>query len=126
VWESDAPLWWGLNDIIGWIDVRLSVRSREFQISLFLPTKRISRKLRNKAYFSHVRESIKLPDRSTNEELRDMLIGGVEKVAADRRLRRKYFDIARWQRLLRHLDLIGIIRETAKADIELLIKEETP
>lgn len=122
VWEREAPLWWGLNDIIGWIDVRLCVRAREFQISVFLPTKRISRVFQNKAYFCHFQESIKLPGRSTNAELRKVLIKGVEKVAADRRLRRRYLNLGGWRSLVQYLDLIGLIRVTAEADIELLME----
>ncbi len=124
IWERESPLWWGLNDIIGWIDVRVCVRNREFQISLFLPTKRISKKLRTKVYFCHLRQIIAIPDRSTNEELRTALIQCVEKVAADKRLRGRYIDLACWRRIVCHLDLIGIIRETAEADTELLLKEQ--
>lgn len=125
-WERKAPLWWGLNDIIGWIDVRICVRDHEFQISLFLPTKRISKRLKNKHYFCHSRQTIALPDRATNEELRVKLINCVEKMAADKNLTKRYIDLASWRRLVRHFDLIGAIRETAEEDMKFLLKEQKP
>lgn len=122
-WEREAPSWWGLNDIIGWIDVRVCVRKREIQVSLFVPTKRISRQLRDKVYFCRRQECISLPERSTNEELRNSLMSVVETMAADPTIRRRYVDLVNWRRRLRHTDLIGIIREAADADMQMLVKK---
>lgn len=123
VWERGAPAWWGLNDVIGWIDVRLCVRRREFHLSLFLPTKQISRRLKNKIYKGESFEVISIPDPSTNKKLRSTLIHSVERLASDARLKRRYIDLVSWRRLVRSMDLVGLIRETAKEDMEMLSKK---
>lgn len=117
-WEREAPPWWGLNDIIGWIDVRLSVREREIWVSLFVPDKRISRNLKEKVYSCRLQERVTLPNRSTNEKLSSDLIGAVERVAAAPVIRGRCADLASWRRCVRHTDLIGIIHDTANAYLE--------
>ena len=123
-WERKCPLWWGLNDIIGWIDVRVCAREREFQVSLFLPTKRISKRLKDKQYFCHSRQTIALGERATNRELRTTLINCVEEISADKKLTKRHIDLARWRRLVHHFDIVGVIREAAEVDIKLLSKEQ--
>lgn len=73
VWNATGlkPYWWGVNDVVGFIDIRVCVRSRQLQAALFLPHKQISRRLKHKEPFVFQRkESIALGDRATNEELR--------------------------------------------------------
>jgi hypothetical protein len=117
IWYSEHPYWWGLTDIVGWIDVRACVRSREIQASLFLPTKRISRQLKDKRYVLRRKETVSLSEDVTNEQLQESLIQAVETICEDDRTKRLYVDLDQWRRLVRHTDLKGIIREATEEDL---------
>jgi len=123
-WERKSPLWWGLNDIIGWIDVRVCVREGEFQISLFLPTKRISKILKDKQYYCYQRKTIALPDKATNRKLRTLLINGIEDISTLNKLNKMHIDLERCRRLANNLDIVTVIKETVEEDIKLLSKEQ--
>jgi hypothetical protein len=118
LWDSGHPYWWGLNDVVGWIDIRACVRSKELQVSLFLPTKRISRNLKNKTYVFRRKETVPLSPQATNESLQKSVIQAVEAIVGDNRLKGRYVDLHQWYRLVRHTDLIAIIREAASEDSE--------
>ena len=123
IWSDSHPYWWGLNDIVGWIDIRVCVRSRGIQVALFLPTKRVSRRLKDKRYVFRRRETISLSQHATNEQLRESLIEAVETIRNDERIKTRYVDLHQWCRLVRHTDLIGIIREAAEEDLECILAE---
>jgi hypothetical protein len=124
IWDSGHPYWWGFNDIVGWIDVRACVRSQEIQVSLFLPSKRVSRKLKDKRFVFRRREVVALPQVTTNEQLRKGVFEAVEVIRGDDRIKKRYVDLDQWRRLVRHTDLVGIIREAANEDLERSSTEE--
>lgn len=121
-WESGSPPWWGLHDIVGWIDIRLYVQTRDIRISLFLPTKKISRQLKEKTFVCRLQERIALPDHTPNPDIRKLVVAGVDKVASDRMIARFYVDLRTWRRMIEHLDMRKLIFETASevvADLSL-------
>jgi hypothetical protein len=124
IWSNGHPYWWGLNDIVGWIDIRACVRSREIQVALFLPTKRVSRQLKDKRYVFCRRETISLPERATNEQLQERVIEAVETIRNDEHIKTRYVELNQWCRLVRHTDLVGIIREAAEEDLMRISAEE--
>ena len=87
-WKREAPPWWGLNDIVAWIDIRMCLREREFQVSLFLPTRRVTRRLKDKVYCCSRQERVPLRQRSTNDKLRSGHIRAVTVIASDPSLER--------------------------------------
>ena len=116
IWDSGSPPWWGLNDVVGYIDVRVCVRKREIQAALFLPKKRISRQLKEKIFWFQRREAISLGERATNERLRSQVMELVHRLRADDRLKNRYVDLEQWQRILNHVDLVGLIKSAAASD----------
>jgi hypothetical protein len=118
IWDSYTPYWWGLNDVIGWIDVRLCVRHRQIQLSLFLPSKRVSRKLKDKMFAFQDSEIIDLPDIATNNDLQNKVIEALHIIIQDPRIKRFFIDLEPWYRIIRHTDLVGIIQEFAHDDWE--------
>ena len=112
IWRIGSPPWWGLNDIVGYIDIRLLEHSRQIWVALFLPTKRISRQLVQKVFAINRLETIYLDDGPIeNELLRQKLIETVEAVRHDPRVERLYVDVDRWRLCVFHTDLVGILRE---------------
>jgi hypothetical protein len=118
IWEWDTPYWWGLNDVVGWIDVRLCVRKRQIQFSLFLPTKRISRKLQDKKYGFCCMDIIDLPEKATNEELRIWVIRKLNLLMQNEKIQKLFIDLKPIKRIIYHTDLVGIIKEFALEDWE--------
>lgn len=116
-WNRHSPYWWGLADIVAWMDVRACTRSAEIQVSLFRTTKKPSRRLRDKRYVFDGRTSVPIVVGATNEFLRERTIQAVERLAASAKLRKRYIDLERWRRLVRHTDLVGIINAAAEADL---------
>lgn len=109
--SSEVPPWWGLNDVVGWIDVRLDVRAAKLDAALFLPKKRISRQLRNKVYWPEKCLSVPLGIEPTNDTLRRQSVELVELLLKAPRTRKLYTDLASWRRQVVHTDLIGLARD---------------
>ena len=113
IWGRYAPYWWGLNDIVGWIDVRLSVPHRQIQLALFLPSKRVSRNLKEKMFVFQYMEVIDVPNFATNDELQSKVMGTLHIMIQDPRIKRFFIDLEPWHRIICHTDLVGIIPEWA-------------
>lgn len=116
IWQRSSPFWWGLNDIIGFVDVRLYTRSVQIQAALFLTTKRPSRTLRDRVFVHKRHSAYDLVGGETNHELQDRTIALVRELAADPRLKRRHLDLPPWERSVRRTDLIGIFRDAVAAD----------
>jgi hypothetical protein len=108
IWAWNAPIWWGLNDVIGWIDVQLDILEWEFQVALFLPLKRISRRLKDKSFAFEIMERVPLPSGQTNERAQESLIAAVERLATHDKVARYEVDLERWKRVVRNTNLIGV------------------
>src|SRR2546422_2954951 len=39
IWRLHSPFWWGLNDVVGYVDVKACVRAMHIQAALFLTKK---------------------------------------------------------------------------------------
>ncbi len=116
IWGRNSPMWWGLNDIIGYIDIRLSVRSLQFQASLFLTRKRASRQLADKRFVHRRQETVRIERGDTNQSLRERLIVAVDDISQDPRLKGRYLDLGPWEQLVANTDLVGLFRAAAEAD----------
>jgi hypothetical protein len=126
VWYRNSPLWWGLNNVVGWIDVRACVRNREIQAALFLTTKRASRNMKDKRFVFRRRESVAISAPVSNYDLQHATIQALRILALDTRLRDRYIDLDQWERLVTPTDLVGIIRQAAARDAEHISKAATP
>ena len=115
LWSSRSPFWWGLHDIVGYIDVRMDVLEWEFQVSLFLPTKRVSRTLKDKTYVNECTERVSLPTGQPNSVAQQALVEALGRVAAHKSLSKRSLDLVPWIRNIRHTDLIGIFTDFAEA-----------
>ena len=113
-WRLASPSWWGLNDIVGFIDIRANLLEQALQATLFLTTKRVSRTLVDKTYVAGGQEVVRFGEVASNDELRRDLIQAVERLATDTRLRRRQLDLQAWRQVVNHTDLVGILREEAR------------
>ena len=118
VWYRNSPLWWGLDNVVGWIDLRACVRNREIQAALFLTTKRASRNMEDKRFVFRRRETVAISAPVSNYDLQHATIQALRTLASDTRLRDRYIDLDQWERLVTHTDLFGIIRQAAVRDAE--------
>ena len=118
VWYRNSPLWWGLDNVVGWIDLRACVRNREIQAALFLTTKRASRNMEDKRFVFRRRETVAISAPVSNYDLQHATIQALRTLASDTRLRDRYIDLDQWERLVTHTDLVGIIRQAAVRDAE--------
>ena len=109
IWRR-ASSWWGLNDIIGYIDIRAHPVERVVQASLFLTTKRATRNLADKVFALVRDESVPIHAGDSNETLRRRLLVAVDGLVDHHRVKRRWVDVAGWQRSLEHTDLIGLLR----------------
>jgi hypothetical protein len=96
-WKTPV-YWWGLNDVIAFIDVRL--HSTEIAATLFTTVERPSATLGSKTYKVAGIESVELKGGMGNEVLRREVIAAVERLAADPALRKRYVDLDRWRPLV--------------------------
>jgi hypothetical protein len=126
VWYRNSPLWWRLDNVVGWIDLRTCVRNREIQAALFLTTKRASRNMEDKRFVFRRRESVAISAPVSNYDLQHATIQALRPLASDTRLRDRYIDLDQWERLVTHTDLVGIIRQAAARDAEHISKAATP
>jgi hypothetical protein len=114
-WARASPYWWGIDDIVGYIDVRASLAERQLQATLFLTTKRPSRTLVNKKYVAKQKEVVAFGTHAANNELRAQLASAVRRIAENSALANREFDYLSWARVLDHTDLVGILRAEAEA-----------
>ena len=114
-WRFHSPYWWGLADIIGFVDIRASVAEKSVNATLFLTTKRASSRLVDKTYVAKRQESVHFDNASTNESLRSDLSDAVGRIAADPLLRRRHLDLEAWVCILEHTDLVGILRAEVRS-----------
>jgi hypothetical protein len=110
--------WWGLNDVVGWIEILGDTRAGEIWATLSLPTKRISRNLSRKV-FRHVDHKIvRLESGISNEEIRHGIFIAVNELIHDPRLKNLDLDLEPWRRLVNHTDVAGLLMAAAAADDE--------
>lgn len=126
IWDSGTPFWWGLNDIVGWLDVRACVRKHEIQVALFLPQKHISRNLKEKVYVVRRKEQLRFSEQSSNFELQEGIIQIIVTMKSDSRVNKRYMDYAHWFRLIKHTDIKGVIREAEDEDMDRILKNSPP
>ncbi len=124
IWARYTPYWWGLNDVVGWIDIRLCVRKRQIQLSSFLSAKRVSRKLKDKKYGFQSIEVIDLSEIATNEELQNIVLDKLNSMSHDKSIRKLFVDLKPLYRVICHTDLVGIIQEFAREDCETVSENE--
>ena len=112
IWNRSGPPWWGLNDIIGWIDVRLYIAddNTRIELALFLPTKRISRRLVNKIFVFRQREVVPLKPSIPNRHIHDRIIAALKRLARDKRVGKYFVNLEYWERVIRHTDITGLVR----------------
>jgi hypothetical protein len=116
LWRGHSPYWWGLDDVVAWIDARACVRSREIQLGLFLPSKRISRKLKEKRYVHQFRRVVAIPERTTNKKLQVAVISAIKSLKKEEKVKHLVLNTDQWFRVIRNTNLTGIIRSAYVAD----------
>jgi len=116
IWNRSGPPWWGLNDIVGWIDVRLfsKIEDTRIELSLFLPTKRISRRLVDKRFVFRRREVVPVTPNMTNQSIHEEVIVALNTITSDKRIRKYFVEIENWRLKIYHTDVQGLIRDYNK------------
>ena len=109
IWNRASPYWWGLNDIVGFIDIRANVAESTLESSLFLTTKRASRRLTNKIYLFKAKESVTCFPGQNNTELLRLLDDAVTRLTKDSRLRQRHVNLDSWRRVLIGTNIVQII-----------------
>jgi hypothetical protein len=92
-WDHGTPPWWGVNDVIGYIQVLIDPLDHELYVSLFLPTKRISRVTKNKVFWNVRTERRDIDRPMGNAGLRLLILDLIADVANDTRVRRYHLDL---------------------------------
>jgi len=110
-WKLGAPLWWGLNDVIGFIDLRLIPWNMSIEATLFLTRKRASRQLVVKQYVARGQERFILKPGMDNQRIQEGTIQIVETLAKDPRLVKRCLPLADWRRMVRNTNFITLILE---------------
>jgi hypothetical protein len=116
IWWRHSPPWWGVNDIVGWIDVLGDVRGLEITATLFLPKKRISRQLVKKEFWFAGMKRFPLEPAMSNERLREKTIGIVEELTQHQRVGKLFVYLHEWRLLVAHTDIDGILTAAATQD----------
>jgi hypothetical protein len=114
VWRRASPYWWGLNDIAGFIDIRANVGAAAIEATLFLTSKRPSKRLVDKLYVHRRRERVELRGGETNDDLQSATDAVVTRLAGDSRIKRRYLDIDGWRLVLSSTDLVRLLRSEIK------------
>lgn len=114
-WRRASPYWWGLNDIVGFIDIRADVVSLSLDATLFLTTKRASRSLVDKVFAQRAQQRVAIVSGQSNHHLRAELNAAVTRLAEDERLRRRYLDLVGWRSVLNRTDLLQIVLDEIEA-----------
>lgn len=70
VWEAHLPFWWGLNDIVGYIECRYDEGKQEIRATLFLTAKRRSRILRDKRVVAKFHDVVNVSPEIKNTTIR--------------------------------------------------------
>ena len=114
IWLRESPPWWGVNDIIGYMDLRMSLPDQEFQVGLFLPIKRISRRLKDKTFvFKHM-ERRPFPSGKPNHVAQDLFIEMISTICERSEVKSRYVQFDSWARVVRSLDLLGLLQDHAR------------
>lgn len=108
-WRRASPYWWGLNDIVGFIDIRANVVSLSLDATLFLTTKRATRSLVDKVFVQRAQQSVAIVPAQSDHDLRAALNTAVTHLAEDERLRRRYLDLDSWRRVLNRTNVLQIV-----------------
>ena len=108
-----GPLWWGVNDAVGHIEVRLHRREREIRITLYTTTARASRKLVKKLFAEKGHRTVSFGGAPDNAALRAALTDALDSLAAEGVVRKRHLALAEWRAVIRHTDLVGLAGELA-------------
>ncbi len=112
-WRHAQPAWWGLNDIVGFIDVRLSATSASVDSALFLTGERASRSLVRKTFVLRGQERVFVVGGDTNADIQSRIDTAVTKLAASNSVNRRFVDLRNWRSVLYCTDLLCIFRGIA-------------
>jgi hypothetical protein len=108
-WQRGTPPWWGLNDIIGFIEIRIDLMESQFLVALFLPkNKRLRASTRMRAVWPAGLEKVPFGRNVSASEVRDRIKTELIAFSDDTRLRRRYLDLEPYFLLLDNTDLIGL------------------
>jgi hypothetical protein len=114
IWAMAAPLWWGLNDVIGFVDIRLMLDVPCLDAALFLTAQRPSRRLTAKQYVCRRHEEFRLEGGQGNHELQAGVLAAVERLAADPALSERHLPLDDWRIMVAGTNLVGVIRDFAE------------
>lgn len=109
-WRMRTPPPWCLNDVVGWIEIRLDVLEQHIGIYLILPEERMSKHSKKKTYYVVERAYIQLPESPTNDDVRRDLIDSLEQMAGHSKLNKRHVDLGSVLLQIRNTDLVEIIR----------------
>jgi hypothetical protein len=104
-----GPLWWGVNDVVGYVEIRLHPAERALRVTAFRTTARPSRSLVKKFFEPQAERSVTWGAVTTNEELRAALREAVEEVSADATRAGRQIARQEWEALIRHTDVLGVV-----------------
>jgi hypothetical protein len=114
IWLRESPPWWGANDIVGYLDLRMSLPQQEFQVGLFMPMKRVSRSLRDKKFvFTHM-ERRPFPSRQPNSTAQELFVEMVTEVCRRPEVKKRYVERESWAHIIRRIDLLGLLQDHAR------------
>ena len=107
-WKSAPALWWGVNDIIGFIEIHLLAES--IDVSLFFVKERPTRMLTRKNFEHRDAVSVPTADGPTNETPRSRVIEAVRCLAGNDTIRRHHIDIESWELAVAYTDPVGLTK----------------
>lgn len=111
LWRAAQPPWWGLNDIVGYIDIALDLSESAIRCALFATKQRPSRTLVYKMFVPVATELVSLRQHSTNEPLRTAVLASAANLARNPRVKGRCIDLLPLQAHLRRTNLVGLIRD---------------
>jgi hypothetical protein len=109
IWKRSSPLWWGVNDIVGWIDVRIWNAENEVRAALFLPTKRITRQMVRKQFVHKKRVAAPIDRALGNNAWHVRIEALVRQILAEPQVSRLHVPWEQWRAILMRIDVVGLI-----------------
>jgi hypothetical protein len=110
IWRHDSPSWWGLNDIIGYIDIRINLMERAIELNLFLTSKRVSRSLVKKEFVLKASKKVMLGAFLKGGSLEDAVRQKLLMLAKDSRVAKYHVSCEHFLAVLPYIDLAGLTR----------------
>lgn len=104
VWQAHSPFWWGLNDIVGYIECRYDQDKQEIRATLFLTAKRRSCILRDKRVVAKFHDVVSVSPAATNTTIRQVLLSMLEKIRRRPELKKLHVQTRDYENLIRCID----------------------